>query len=140
MLVFAAGAANAGPAEEAAQREHKRLQGTWRVISVEAGGSAIPTREYRGLALTFAAGKFSARRGEEDGQQGTYSVDPTKSPRQMDITRTNGPAQGRKQVAIYQLTGDLLKICSCEASGDRPTGFDTRDRPDCTLMVLRRVP
>ena len=140
LMVFGAGIAGAGPAEEAVQREHKRLEGTWRVVSAEAGGKAIPAREYRGLAMTFAAGKFSARRGDEEAQEGTYSVDPTKNPREMDITRTTGPAQGRKQVAIYQLSGDLLKICSCASDEERPTSFDTRDRPGCTLMVLRRAP
>jgi uncharacterized protein (TIGR03067 family) len=140
VMAVGAGVVSAGPADEVIQREHKRLDGTWRVVGAEAGGVAIPDREYRDLTLTFKGGKFTARRGDEQPQEGTYAVDPTKNPREMDITRSAGPAPGQKQLAIYQITGDLLKICSCDAGGERPTAFETRDRPGCTLMTLRRVP
>jgi uncharacterized protein (TIGR03067 family) len=127
--------ARASPPGEAAAREHRRLEGTWRVVAAEVGGAAIPPREYRDLLLTFKAGTFTARRGDEEPQVGTYALDVSRNPRQMDITRG-----GRKQAGIYQLSGNTLKICASESEKDRPAAFDTRDNPGWTLLTLRRLP
>jgi uncharacterized protein (TIGR03067 family) len=129
----------AAPPGDLLEREQQRLEGTWRVTAAEAEGMAIPAREFRDLRLTFKDGKFTARRGNEEAQEGTYVIDPSSNPKEMDITRTNGPDRGKKQLAVYSLAGDLLKICSCETGTERPSGFDTRDRPGHTLMTLRRV-
>jgi uncharacterized protein (TIGR03067 family) len=130
----------AAPPEDLLQREHQRLEGTWRVVSAEVEGTPIPAREYRDLRLTFKNGKFTARRGVEEAQEGTYAIAPAVTPKEMDIIRSNGPTRGQKQLAVYSLVGDLLKICSCESGTARPTDFDTRDKPGHTLMTLRRVP
>jgi uncharacterized protein (TIGR03067 family) len=141
LLVLGVGfAAGAGPPEERIEREWQRLEGTWQVVAVEAGGTPIPAREYRELRLTFKDGKFTARRGKEEPQEGTCTIDPGKNPKEMDIARTSGPARGQNQFAIYSLAGNLLKICSCETDNPRPASFDTRDKPGHTLMTLRRVP
>jgi uncharacterized protein (TIGR03067 family) len=127
--------ARAAPPEDVLRREQERLEGTWRVVAAEAGGAAIPAREFRDLTLTFKGGAFTARRGDEQAQAGTYSIDPARSPREMDITR------GRdRQVGIYQVTGNTLKICAGPANGGRPTTFATRETPGATLLTLRRVP
>jgi uncharacterized protein (TIGR03067 family) len=140
LVLLGIGLVHATAGEGAIQREHERLEGTWRVVSAEVGGMAIPAREFRDLTLTFKAGKFVARRGQEEPQEGTYNPSPTKNPREMDITRSTGPMSGPKQLAIYQLTGNLLKICSCVSDTERPTSFDTREQPGWTMMTLRRVP
>jgi uncharacterized protein (TIGR03067 family) len=132
-------AASAGPLDDLIERDQQRLEGTWKVIAVEAEGTPIPAREFRDLQLTFKDGKFTARRGDEEPQVGAYTINPGKNPREMDIDRTDGPAKGQKQVAVYSLAGNILKICSCEADNPRPKGFDTRDKPGHTLMTLRRV-
>jgi uncharacterized protein (TIGR03067 family) len=141
LIVLGASLAWAGqPDEEAVRREHRRLEGTWSIVSAEVAGTAIPAREFRDLKFAFKDCKFTARRGDEEAQEGTYGINPSKSPREMDISRSNGPARGQKQLAIYQLTGNLLKICSCESGTERPTSFDTRDHPGWTMMTLRRLP
>lgn len=138
MTMLATASLAAAPSEEQVRRELDRLEGTWRVVSAEAGGMAIPAREHRDLRLTFKDGAFTATRGSEPRQEGTFTIDPSTNPRKMDITRTVGKGEIFKQQAIYHLAGNLLKICA--SATERPTDFQTRDRPDCTLMVLRREP
>jgi uncharacterized protein (TIGR03067 family) len=133
-------AVQGGPAEEAVRRDQERLAGTWRVVQAEIEGRPVPPAEYRGLRLTFADGKFTARRGEEEAQEGTYVLDALKNPRHINITRSNGPTGSRKQLGIYQFTGDTLRICTYDNGEDRPSSFDTRDRPGCSMLVLRREP
>ena len=128
------------PAEERAQREEEKLAGTWRVVGLEQGGRAAPPNVYRGLKTTFRkGGQFTSQFGE-DKQEGEYKLAPAKSPKQIDLLRKAGPKEGRKQLAIYSLAGNTLKICSLGSDKDRPENFDTRGKPDCTLMTLRREP
>jgi uncharacterized protein (TIGR03067 family) len=127
-------------AEDRLKREEEKLAGTWRVVSVEAGGQAVPQQQFRGLKMTFKAGKFTAQKGQGDKQEGTYKLDPSKNPKQIDISRKNGPKEGRNQLGIYSLAGNTLKICTFGSDKSRPDSFDTRDRPAATLMTLRREP
>lgn len=48
---------------------------------------------------------------------GTWSIDPTKSPKQFDFqVDDDPPRQG-----VYELTGDELTICHGTSSGHRPS-------------------
>jgi uncharacterized protein (TIGR03067 family) len=128
------------PAAERAKREEEKLAGTWQVVSVEVDGQAVPPKEFRGLKMTFKAGKFTAQKGQGDKQEGTYKLDPSKSPKQIDISRKDGPAEGRNQLAVYSLAGNTLKICSAGSDKERPDGFATRGKEGRVLMTLRREP
>jgi uncharacterized protein (TIGR03067 family) len=127
-------------AEERLKREEQKLAGTWQVVSVEVDGQAVPAKEFRGLKMTFKAGKFTAQKGPGDKQEGTYKLDPSKSPKQIDISRKTGPAAGRDQFAVYSLAGNTLKVCSSGSAKERPDGFDTRGKEGRVLMTLRREP
>jgi uncharacterized protein (TIGR03067 family) len=127
-------------ADERVKREEEKLAGTWRVVSVEADGQALPAKQFRGLKMTFKAGKFTAQREQGDKQEGTYKLDPSKNPKRIDIARKDGPPEGRNQLAIYSLAGNTLKICSDNSDKDRPDGFTTRGKEGRVLMTLRREP
>ena len=128
------------PADDKAQREEEKLAGTWQVVSVEADGQNLPANQFRGLKMTFKAGKFTAQKGERDKQEGTYKIDPSKNPKQIDIRHKTGPLAGRDQLAIYSLAGNTLKVCSGGSDKERPDNFLTRGKEGRVLMTLRRQP
>ena len=55
-----------------------------------------------------------------------------------DIERGDGPNAGKTLQAIYQLDGDTMKVCYAPAGQDRPTAFDTKDKPGYALIVYKR--
>jgi uncharacterized protein (TIGR03067 family) len=122
------------------QREDEKLAGVWRVVGVEVDGRTLAREEIPNLRLTFQKGQFKVQLGSEKPQEGTYQLDPGKSPKTIDIARTTGPDKGKKQRGIYELTGNNLKICACEEKNERPTTFDTQDKPGYTVLILRRIP
>jgi uncharacterized protein (TIGR03067 family) len=126
--------------EERLQREEEKITGTWRVTTAKANGERVPPEHLPRLKLTFKNGKFTAQLDKGEPQEGTYKLDPSKNPKQMDLNRTQGPKEGRNQIGIYEFAGDTLKICACESGNKRPENFDTRDKPGYTVLVLRRVP
>jgi uncharacterized protein (TIGR03067 family) len=127
------------PAEQL-RHEEKKLAGLWNVIGAEADGKKMSGQQVPHLKLTFKDGRFSVQMDQEKPQEGTYKIDPSKRPKTIDISRTSGPNNGKQQLGIYELMGNSLKICACETGNDRPTTFDTTDKPGYTVLILRRSP
>jgi uncharacterized protein (TIGR03067 family) len=125
--------------EDRIKFEQEKLEGTWKVIRAESDGQKVPDDALKGFKMVFKGDTYTAHIGE-DKTEGTYKLDLRKSPRRMDILPKTGSDKGKVQLAIYQLQGNMLTICGAQPDKDRPTKFDTKDQPGCSLMVLRRVP
>src|SRR5437899_2173093 len=98
------------------------LEGTWTVVSAELGGVRQSPAITTNIVLKIADGKYEVTvNGNPD--KGTCKVDPSAKPRIMDITGTEGPNAGRTIPAIYELSGDKLKICYGLRGSPRPTEF-----------------
>ncbi len=121
----------ADPAPNDVARERDKLLGSWGIVS-DLG--SVPDAE-RGLPLlTFTADKiiasrFSVENGKlavrDEREIGTYTLDPTTSPRSIDIMVTGGKAKGRTARCIYRLEGEDLTLCLGDPDGARPTRFAT---------------
>lgn len=111
-----------------------KLKGIWTVVAVEEGGKKAPDEDVRdrGQTMTFD-GKIFTNDGVTPKLSGTYKIDVSKTPAELDVTFTEGPA---KSVAkwIFQLNGDTLKIAAKgKKSEDRPKSFDDKDIAVVTL-------
>lgn len=125
-------------AQDAAQTELAKFQGTWVVESVVADGKEVPSDVVKAFKMTFKGDTYTVLIGQEK-TEGTFRIDPAKEPKTMDIIPENGPDRDRIQRSIYAFDGDKLKICGAQPGKDRPTSFDTKDKVGCTLMVLRKA-
>ena len=114
----------------------KALDGEWEIMSVLHGGkeppadAPKPSATIKGDALTLKIGDKTIT--------GKIKVDPTKTPKAMDITFEEGPHKGEVAKAIYEVKGDELRICHREAGQDRPTEFASKEASE-TLVVWKRV-
>lgn len=110
------------------------IQGTWRVVSLHDEGQE--QLEKRKLTLTFEKGKIVGRvDGQVEGEAKDYKLDPSKSPKWIDVMDQQETYRG-----IYELDGDTLRICHSAANSEkRPTKFvSERDSPNKHLAVLKR--
>jgi RNA polymerase sigma factor (sigma-70 family) len=134
--------------EDLRKSELRRLQGTWRVVSIEYAGKPVPAGkiEDADLTWTFSGDTWTARnKVSPTGLRVTFGIDPTRSPRAMDF----GPVRKdtMPSLGIYELKGDVLKVCFGWLS--RPRAFATVPHPGPDrwfepgsgerLYVLRRV-
>ena len=91
------------------KKEQEKLQGTWSMVKW-SGGKPRPKKD-KDLELTFKGDKVTIKSGAEpEAGEGTYSVDPTKKPKQLTVHLDRN---GKKVtiLGIYELNGDTLKIC-----------------------------
>ena len=140
-LVLTASGGTGARADDKAdvENELKKFQGTWTFESVEAGGKKAPADELKGLTLTFAGDKYTVKKGDEVIQVGTQKLDPSKSPKTLDVTVTEGLNKGAVMLGIYEISGDTLKVCFDPEGKKRPTEFKTAAGSQTTLAVYKRA-
>jgi uncharacterized protein (TIGR03067 family) len=87
--------------------------------------------------LTFKGNTLHWKSNKDD-DTGTFTIDPTKKPKHIDIT-AKGLNNGMTVKAIYELNGDQLKICMDPTSQDRPKEFKSKENSPLGVMILQRV-
>jgi len=111
------------------------LAGTWAPQVAKLGGADLPIAAFQGSNLILTEDTY-----EFAGDQGTYTRVGSGKPAQMDILGQSGPNAGRTIQAIYQLTGDQLKVCYQLGEGARPTAFESPAGTQVFLVGYQRVP
>ncbi|SRR6266545_6352284 len=124
----------AATADDKSDAELKALVGIWKVEKAELGGKDI-TEVLQVLKFEIlAGGKYTAEHGDNK-DEGTFTVDPSKKPKQMVVKGMSGPSKGKIIKAIYKLDGDTLTICY-DFNADKseyPQKFESK--PDTKLLL-----
>jgi uncharacterized protein (TIGR03067 family) len=121
------------------EKEVRRFQGAWTIESSETGGKKLAISELKGLIVTFEGNKHTVKKGDEVIQVGTQKLDPSKSPKTIDVTMTDGPSKGMVMVGIYEFDGDTLKVCFDPQGKKRPTEFKSPAGSENFVNVHKRV-
>jgi uncharacterized protein (TIGR03067 family) len=130
-VVFASASVVAGGD---AQGDLKKFAGTWSVESAQKGGKEGPERDIKELRFVFSGDKLTLKFGEK-AMEGSFKIDPSKKPRQFDITLKDKTGQG-----IYRFKGDKLELCISDPDGGeaRPTEFKSAEGSRTILFLLKR--
>lgn len=106
--------------DEAVKRELRAMAGTWRPVSAENNGFKASEDDLKGTRRSLDAdGKWTVRRGDQTILEWKVkALDPTATPRTIDIEVATGSYKGVVYLGIYELDGDTLRICF--AMPDRP--------------------
>jgi uncharacterized protein (TIGR03067 family) len=121
------------------EKELKKFQGTWTFESSETGGKELPTGELKELTLTFEGDKHTVKKGDEVIQVGIQKLDPSKSPKTIDVTMAEGLNKGKVMLGIYEIDGDTLKVCFDPHGKKRPTEFKSVPGSENFVNVHKRV-
>lgn len=115
--------------------EKHQLEGTWRAIAIELGGKEIDPQELADYRLVFSGDQCSIVSGKR-GVKCTFTIDPSKTPKWIDVTRT---ADKVSWPGIYQLDGATLKVFLDRTGGKRPTEFKTKEGTQQVIRTYERV-
>ena len=132
-LSLAAGDGN----KKALDMEYAKLEGTWQVVSLEVDGMMIPKETIKNSKLIIKSKEFTMKENIAT-YKGTFSIDPSKKPKTIDIKFTEGPENGNTSLGIYELDGDDLKLCLSVTTKERPTEFSAKPKSGHGFEVLKR--
>jgi uncharacterized protein (TIGR03067 family) len=75
--------------------------------------------------------------------RGTYrgiaEIDPTATPKTIDVVFTEGLEAGKTVIGIYVLDGDTYTLCSTGANRPRPKQLESKAGTTDSLTVLTRI-
>jgi uncharacterized protein (TIGR03067 family) len=108
-----------------------QLEGTWLLVSMEKGGKKKDLAG-EGIYFIFGGGKLSLKKGDET-KDGTYKVDTSKKPRQIDMTVEQKGING-----VYEIKDGTLRMCVAEAGDPRPTAFKVAEDSKAMLISFSR--
>jgi uncharacterized protein (TIGR03067 family) len=141
MQLMPALAVAGGDGKEAAKEELKKLQGTWKAVSVTYNGKDF----FEKGQATF---DFIVK-GDEIVVQGNdavkkeyarlkFKLDPSTMPRIFDLTVTGGIQLNVKMEGIYEVNGEELKLCVRIFGTDRPNKFEAPSGSSNAYLVLKK--
>lgn len=122
-----------------AERELAKFQGTWTIESSVAGGLEIPADQLQGFLVIYEGDRHTLKFGDQVFQVGTQTIDPSQSPKAIDVTMIEGSAKGTVMLGIYEIDGDKLTVCFDPTGKERPTEFKSETGSQNFLNVHRRV-
>lgn len=135
-LFFAMSVACFSQGEES-RESTKSVDGTWLASVVELGGAKLPDEVRMSIKLVIDQGNYTVTLGKNP-DRGTVKLDPSKMPKEMDITGTEGPNKGKKILAIYEKTGETLQICYDLGGKSRPSEFKSEAGTKLFLATYKR--
>lgn len=121
------------------EKETARFQGSWNIESSITGGKEIPAADLKGFLVIYEGDKHTLKFGNDVFQVGTQKIDPSKSPKTIDVTMTEGPSKGSVLLGIYELDGDTLKVCFDPQGKKRPTEFKSPEGSQYFVNVHKRI-
>jgi uncharacterized protein (TIGR03067 family) len=126
-------AVTAASAGDGREDDAKQLQGAWRLESVEVGGKVTPADA--AITLTISGDKVSLRLGGRT-LAGTLRLDPAAKPQALDLRYEGDPDP---TLAVYEVTGNTLRICEARPGGKRPTELSSKAGSGGMVSVYKRV-
>jgi uncharacterized protein (TIGR03067 family) len=112
--------------DQAVKKAMKKLEGTWSVKLYEHDEKILSEDSVRGWKLVVTGDKYTMTIGNST-EEGIWKIDPSKKPAWVDVTPNDGPGKGLTRRGIYELKGDLGKVCFTEiGQEERPKEFGTK--------------
>lgn len=118
----------------------KDLQGSWKIMAVEAAGNEVPVERFTLDSVVIKGNQLALVKGGKAIVSVTYGLDATTSPKKMNWTKE----EFGSMPAIYELDGASLRICFPlrEASKENdipvPESFDTKGKKLATLTLQKK--
>jgi uncharacterized protein (TIGR03067 family) len=125
-------------AEGDADKASKELQGEWRVVELQTSGNPAPKEAVEKARLEIKGDEMTWNSGGTSVRKSTIRLDPSKSPKEIDITALDGPGKGTTSPGIYSLEKGQLRLCYSHTK-DRTKEFKTERGELCELVILERV-
>jgi uncharacterized protein (TIGR03067 family) len=126
-------------ADDAKKKDLDKLQGTWIASSVEYNGEKVMRDQE--LKVVIDGDKLTVKSdAPEASKYGTamLKIDPSTTPKIVDISIIKGDEKGTTFEAIYEVDKDQWKVCLKPFGKERPAKFESKADSGDVLIVFKR--
>ena len=130
-------------ADDAAKKDVKKLQGKWQAVELQVQGKKAPPEQVKKFRIVIKGDEITFN-PDGGNRKSKFKVDPSKSPKTMDMTPLDGPRKGKTILGIYSREKGQLKICIPNSPNKsditkRPTEFKTASGDGLYLLTFERA-
>jgi uncharacterized protein (TIGR03067 family) len=125
---------------DAQKKELDKLQGTWAATTIEYNGEQV-LGAIKDLEVVVAGDTMTIKSGaSEVGKYGTATLklDPTTTPKLIEVGITKGDGKGTTFEAIYDVDKDEWKLCLKPFGKERPGKFESKADSGDVLIIFKR--
>ena len=122
--------------DDAVKKEKDALQGKWSIVSVERDGKLVET--WTDGVRMMEGNNYTLVPKKGDSVKGTFTLDPSKTPKAIDFLPAAGQYKDKTLRGIYEIDGDMLKICFSEPDKARPAEFTSKADSGWTLALHKK--
>jgi uncharacterized protein (TIGR03067 family) len=90
-------------------------------------------------SVVFSGSEYTLKGGDTVKSKGTYKLDESKSPKELDVMPGAGPSKGKTRKGIYKFEGEQLIYCIAGPDLDRPKEFASPAGSKLRLYTNKRV-
>lgn len=124
--------------DEAIKKDRKQIEGTWRVVALVVNGNQAMEEDAKKLSVVNGSDGTWTLHSQDKEIKGTSTIDPTKKPKTIDFTPTEGDSKGELHLGIYELGEKTRKLCFAPPGKDRPTEFSSPAGSEHILVTFER--
>lgn len=126
--------------DEPVKKDLDRLEGVWETVRLTYNGKDHARDGkfrmiFKGDQVTIAGSEAI----EKEYARLKLKLDPTTTPRCIDITVTGGVQLNAVIEGIYEIQGDELRLCARVFGNERPAEFASPGGSSIALLVMKRV-
>ena len=115
------------------------LEGEWTMVSGLQDGRPLAPRMVRTGRRVTRGDETTVLFGTWVYMRLRFSLDPSRVPKAIDYTVTEGTGAGQDQQGIYELDGTTLRLCVSAPGQQRPPDFTTAPGDGRLLTVWTRT-
>ena len=115
------------------------IEGEWKMVSCITDGAPMEESAVQWVKRSTVGDQIAIQAGPQTLMKMTFTCDSSKSPKTIDYVHTAGTNKGKTQLGIYELQGDVLRICMGVAGGARAKKFESVRGNGLTLSVWKRL-
>jgi uncharacterized protein (TIGR03067 family) len=113
------------------------LQGSWSITSLAIDGQEMRASMFAKAGIVVNANRFTSI-GMGAEYEGTLEIDPSTNPRQLNMQFDVGPGKGNVNPCIYEIVGDVWRLCISTRGTVRPPAFVSTPGSGFAAEVLQR--
>ncbi len=123
-------------ADDPKKGDAEKFKGEWKASSMKQGGVVVGAEFIKGLKISFDGKSYVNTVGDQV-EEGDYTIDPSQTPKTIDLDIKKGNDAGKKQLGIYKFEDGKLIIVVTEAgSKERPKSFTSKEGDDVIEFVF----